>query len=247
MAIGVKVMRRPVSQTSYVRATLQGMVSLTFQHLFRPTVTMQYPEEKSSPDWTISGRWRGTHRMLTDEQGPRKMCGLRALPPRSVLRTASNLVPGEDEQGNRYPLIYEIDEFPVRVLRLLPGSVSGGSDPRGCRLRELRILTRPLRLRPGAAVRPDAPGLDPLGSGRSQRGIADALAGGPVLAVWGRGDSECAPVCHPTKPSGERAVARGDALPDRGLVCPAGCGIHRRAPGAHNVLFPGRSWWCFYS
>ena len=80
MAIGVKVMKRPGAEVSYLRATLKGM-ALTLSHLWRPKVTMQYPEEKSSKDWTLSPRWRGTHRMLTDEQ------------------------------GNRYPLIYEIDEF----------------------------------------------------------------------------------------------------------------------------------------
>ena len=57
MAIGVKVMKRPGAKVSYVRATLQGM-ALTFRHLFRPKVTMQYPEEKSSQDWTLSPRWR---------------------------------------------------------------------------------------------------------------------------------------------------------------------------------------------
>ena len=65
MAIRVKVMKRPGQRMSYVRATLQGM-ALTFQHLFRRKVTMQYPEEKASDDWAISSRWRGTHRMLTD-------------------------------------------------------------------------------------------------------------------------------------------------------------------------------------
>ena len=77
MAIGVKVLKRPGAQTSYVRATLKGM-ALTLQHLFRPKVTMQYPEEKASDDWAISRRWRGTHRMLTDEQGRAKCvaCGL---------------------------------------------------------------------------------------------------------------------------------------------------------------------------
>jgi NADH-quinone oxidoreductase subunit I len=42
MPIGVKVMTRPVGEVSYIRATLKGM-SLTFRHLFRPSVTMQYP------------------------------------------------------------------------------------------------------------------------------------------------------------------------------------------------------------
>src|SRR6185369_13018761 len=71
MAIGVKVLERPPREVSYVRATLKGM-ALTFKHMFEPKVTMQYPEQKSTTDWGISQRWRGTHRMLTDEQGRSK-------------------------------------------------------------------------------------------------------------------------------------------------------------------------------
>jgi NADH-quinone oxidoreductase subunit I len=45
MAIGVKVLERPIEQTSYVRATLKGM-ALTFKHLIDPDkVTWQYPEQ----------------------------------------------------------------------------------------------------------------------------------------------------------------------------------------------------------
>jgi NADH-quinone oxidoreductase subunit I len=109
MAIGVKVMKRPTRQTSYLRATLKGM-ALTFSHLLRPKVTMEYPEEKSSKDWTLSSRWRGTHRMLTDEQG-RAKCVACGLCPQICPANCIKLVPGEDEEGHRYPLIYEIDEF----------------------------------------------------------------------------------------------------------------------------------------
>ena len=43
MAIGVKVLDRPIEQTSYVRATLSGMGN-TLRHLVRPhKVTTQYP------------------------------------------------------------------------------------------------------------------------------------------------------------------------------------------------------------
>ena len=74
MAIGVKVMKRPDKQVSYVRATLKGM-ALTFKHMLEKKVTMQYPEQKSTDrehglgTYALSPRWRGTHRMLTDEQG----------------------------------------------------------------------------------------------------------------------------------------------------------------------------------
>src|SRR3989449_7966610 len=100
MAIGVKVMKRPTQQTSYLRATLKGM-ALTFSHLLRPKVTMQYPEEESSQDWTLSSRWRGTHRMLTDEQG-RAKCVACGLCPQICPANCIKLVPGEDEESNRY-------------------------------------------------------------------------------------------------------------------------------------------------
>ena len=115
MAIGVKVLKRPERQVSYIRATLKGM-ALTFKHMFEPKVTMQYPEEKSTgpehgmPSYSISPRWRGTHRMLTDEQG-RAKCVACGLCPTVCPANCIKLVPGEDENGNRYPLIYEIDEF----------------------------------------------------------------------------------------------------------------------------------------
>jgi NADH-quinone oxidoreductase subunit I len=115
MAIGVKVMKRPEREVSYVRATLKGL-SLTFKHMFEKKVTMQYPEEKSTDaahgmgSWSVSPRWRGTHRMLTDEQG-RSKCVACGLCPQICPANCIKLVPGEDEQGNRYPLIYEIDEF----------------------------------------------------------------------------------------------------------------------------------------
>jgi NADH-quinone oxidoreductase subunit I len=119
MAIGVKVMVRPEREVSYIRATLKGM-ALTFKHMLQARVTMQYPEAKSTDDWRISTRWRGTHRMLTDEQG-RSRRRLRAL---SAGLPANCIAVGQDEAGNRYPLIYEIDEFRC-VLRVLPGGVPG--------------------------------------------------------------------------------------------------------------------------
>jgi NADH-quinone oxidoreductase subunit I len=115
MAIGVKVLRRPEREVSYVRATLKGM-ALTFKHMFEKRVTMQYPEEKSTDathgmgPWSLTPRWRGTHRMLTDEQG-RSKCVACGLCPQICPANCIKLVPGEDEEGNRYPLIYEIDEF----------------------------------------------------------------------------------------------------------------------------------------
>ncbi len=109
MAITVKVMRRPDRDVSYLRASMKGM-GLAFKHLFRKKVTMQYPEETSEAEWTISSRWRGTHRMLTDSQG-RAKCVACGLCPQICPANCIKLVPGEDKDGNRVPLVYEIDEF----------------------------------------------------------------------------------------------------------------------------------------
>jgi len=106
MAIKVKVVERPTGDVSYVRSALKGM-ALTFKHMVDPhKVTIQYPEEKHS----LSARWRGTHRMLTTEDGKAK-CVACGLCPTVCPSNCIKLVPGEDENGNRYPLIFEIDEF----------------------------------------------------------------------------------------------------------------------------------------
>src|SRR5690606_39457618 len=114
MAITVRVMERPAErETSYLRATLKGM-ALTFRHLVstvshgrEATIkTMEYPEEK----WALSPRWRGTHVMEKHEDG-RPKCVACGLCPTICPANCIRLVPGEDDQGNRYPIVYEIDEF----------------------------------------------------------------------------------------------------------------------------------------
>ena len=106
MTINVKVLDRPIEGVSYVRATIKGL-ALTFKHLVDPhKVTVQYPEER----WDIAPRWRGTHRMLTTEDGKAK-CVACGLCPTVCPANCIKLVPGEDEEGNRYPLVFEIDEF----------------------------------------------------------------------------------------------------------------------------------------
>jgi NADH-quinone oxidoreductase subunit I len=110
MAIDVRVMQRPRGQSSYFRAALSGM-ALTFRHLTksagdRSTVTIQYPEERRH----LSPRWRGTHVMEKHEDG-RPKCVACGLCPTICPANCIKLIPGEDDQGNRYPIVYEIDEF----------------------------------------------------------------------------------------------------------------------------------------
>jgi NADH-quinone oxidoreductase subunit I len=106
MAANVVVMKRPEREASYVRATLKGM-ALTFRHMVNPRkVTIQYPEERRE----LSPRWRGTHVMETHADG-RAKCVACGLCPTICPANCIRLIPGEDDQGNRYPIVYEIDEF----------------------------------------------------------------------------------------------------------------------------------------
>lgn len=105
MAITVKQIDRPTDESTYLKAVATGMKH-TLKHLFQPKVTVQYPEEK----WEIPPRWRGTHRMLTNEEGKAK-CVACGLCPTVCPANCIKLVPGEDEKGNRFPLVFEIDEF----------------------------------------------------------------------------------------------------------------------------------------
>ena len=164
MAIGVKVLERPIEETSYVRATLKGM-ALTAKHLFdvNGRVTIQYPEEKSP----ISPRWRGTHRMLTTEDGKAK-CVACGLCPTVCPANCIKLVPGEDEEGNRYPLVFEIDEFRCIFCGYCQEVCPGRGDPRRPPLRELGVQPRRLRLRPGASDGADASGVRDVGSRRPE-------------------------------------------------------------------------------
>ncbi len=107
MPATVKVVRRPEKgTTSYLRASLKGM-ALTFKHLISPRkVTRQYPEEPTE----LHGRWRGTHRMEVHADG-RPKCVACGLCPTVCPANCIRLVGGEDDNGNRYPIVYEIDEF----------------------------------------------------------------------------------------------------------------------------------------
>ena len=107
MAITTRVIQRPdPGQTSYLRAALKGM-AVTLRHMLsRKTVTQQYPEEQTE----LHPRWRGTHRMEVHADG-RPKCVACGLCPTVCPANCIRLVGGEDDQGNRYPIVFEIDEF----------------------------------------------------------------------------------------------------------------------------------------
>ena len=149
-----------------MRATLKGM-ALTFKHMFQPKVTMQYPEQKSTDrehglGIQLSPRWRGTHRMLTDEQG-RSKCVACGLCPQICPANCIKLVPGEDEEGNRYPLIYEIDEFRCIFCGYCQEVCPEEAIHVGVHYENSEYSRGPLRLRPRAALVPDPCGLHAVG------------------------------------------------------------------------------------
>src|SRR5256884_9703584 len=93
---------------------------------------------------------------------------------------------------------------PLRVLRLLPGGLPRGGDPRGRALRELGVLARPVRVRPRAAVRANAPRLDPVGSLRPEGGVSSGRDADNLLGVRRPGRREGPALHPPSPPSGQR-------------------------------------------
>jgi len=79
---------------------------LTARHMFKKPVTVNYPYQKVP----VFPKYRGKQVLMRDENGLEK-CVACGLCPQICPANCIKLVPGEDEQGHRYPLIYEIDEF----------------------------------------------------------------------------------------------------------------------------------------
>jgi NADH-quinone oxidoreductase subunit I len=101
---------------------------LTLRRFFSKPITVQYPDVKRVP----APRWRGMHYFDKDAKGETTCvaCGLCvAVCPSNCIY----LEIGEREDGNRYPIRYEIDELrcifcgycqeacPVNAIRLGPG------------------------------------------------------------------------------------------------------------------------------
>jgi NADH-quinone oxidoreductase subunit I len=101
---------------------------LTLRRFFSKPITVQYPDVKRVP----APRWRGMHYFDKDAKGETTCvaCGLCvAVCPSNCIY----LEIGEREDGNRYPIRYEIDGLrcifcgycqeacPVNAIRLGPG------------------------------------------------------------------------------------------------------------------------------
>jgi NADH-quinone oxidoreductase subunit I len=95
----------------YLPAILKGL-SITFRRMFKPKVTMQYPEEK----WIVRDEYRGAPVLVKDDEGRPKCvaCSLceYVCPPKAIY-----IVPGELEPGNEVERGPEV--FNINMLRCI--------------------------------------------------------------------------------------------------------------------------------
>lgn len=89
----------------YLPNILKGL-GITFSHLRREKVTLQYPEEK----WIPREGYRGAHRLNKDEKGRVKcvaceMCS--AACPANCIHIVGGVAPWDDRE--KYPVVFEID------------------------------------------------------------------------------------------------------------------------------------------
>ena len=86
-----------------IRALVKGL-GLTFKTLFRPRITLQYPDEKK----VMYERWRGRPCLLKGEDGQELCiaCGICArVCPAQVIK----VVAGKREDNSRYPAVFELE------------------------------------------------------------------------------------------------------------------------------------------
>jgi NADH-quinone oxidoreductase subunit I len=89
----------------YIPEILRGL-KLTLSHLFRPKVTMEYPEER----WELPANFRGAPALVKDQDGREKCvaCFLcqEICPPQAITIVGGEL-PGSKVE--KYPLAFDID------------------------------------------------------------------------------------------------------------------------------------------
>ncbi len=104
--------RRPMNllERIYLPAILKGM-GITFSHIFKKKVTIQYPEQTRP----FSPVFRGLHILNRDEEGRENCtaCGLCAVacPAEAITMDAAERLPGEENlyREEKYAAKYEIN------------------------------------------------------------------------------------------------------------------------------------------
>ena len=108
MSVVGKRVRRPSQRglwaRTYLPSVLKGMW-ITLRHVFRPKVTMQYPEER----WTMPDRYRGLPALVKDDAGRVKCvaCFLcqYVCPPKAIHIEAEEIATGVE----KVPKVFDIN------------------------------------------------------------------------------------------------------------------------------------------
>ena len=98
----------------YLPQVISGL-ALTFRHLFRKKVTLQYPEQK----WSLPEAYRGAPTLVKDESGRIKCVACQlcefVCPPRAI-----RVIPMEYPKNARWGKIEKIPaEFNINMLRCI--------------------------------------------------------------------------------------------------------------------------------
>jgi NADH-quinone oxidoreductase subunit I len=88
----------------FFRDLIDGL-SLTLGYMFSKTITEQYPDREK---WVPFERHRGHHFLTTDENGDLN-CVACELCAKICPCDCIEVVPYEDDKGNRRPLVFDID------------------------------------------------------------------------------------------------------------------------------------------
>ncbi len=166
-----------VLEQLYLPAIFAGLQT-TVKHMFRPSVTLQYPEERP----TIPPNYRGVHRLNRDEQGRVKcvacyMCATAC--PAHCIDIVAAASPWPDRE--KYPETFVIDELrciycgmceeacPVDAIEL-----TSLFDLTGLTREEMMFDKEKLLSVFDQTV---AAGTDPIRTGRGKLGVASELPG----------------------------------------------------------------------
>jgi len=86
-----------------ITALAKGL-ALTFKTLFRPRITLRYPEEKR----VMYERWRGCPYLTLGEDG-RELCVACGICAKGCPAQAIKVEGGKREDNSRYPVTFELD------------------------------------------------------------------------------------------------------------------------------------------